>query len=369
MKEILGYNQFDEKIKVIIKNKKIEDVVKLDKDFDVPNQYIIPGFIETHTHGGYDFDWISGDEQKMHNFLYNVAKNEGTTSIVGTTITTDKDKIKNTLNKLSKYVNKDINGANFIGWHIEGPFINEEKKGAHPPEKMVKLTIDNINDYLKDHLKDIRIVTIAPELSDWEAIKYLNDNNVISFAGHTMATKDDVVDNIKNGIKCITHFNNAMIKYDTEGDSLAKYAISSNDLYIEFINDGIHNSKELAKLIKEKKPKDKLILITDSLHIKGLEDGTYPGPNWNIIKRDGAAWTPEGILNGSVYTMNQAFKDWVNKYNTTLNEAVLATSTNAANLLKIKKGKIEKEYDADILLIDKNNLDIIKTIVLGKEII
>ncbi len=367
--EIKGYDQFHKKIKLVIKEDKIDEVIYLSKDEYVPSQYIIPGFIETHTHGGYGFDWISGEKEGMKNFLLNVAKNEGVTSVVGTTITTDKDKIKNTLSKLSKYINSsEVDGAKFIGWHIEGPFINKEKKGAHPPEKMVKLTINNIRDYLGENLKDIKIVTIAPELSDVEAIRYLKENNIISFAGHSVATKDDVVNNIDNGIKCITHFNNAMIKYGTDGDSLAKYAISSDELYIEFINDGIHNSKELALKIKEQKPKDKLILITDSLHIKGLKDGIYPGPNWDIIKRDGAAWTPEGILNGSVYTMIEAFKDWVTKYNSTIDDAVLATSTNAAKLLNLKKGKIQKGYDADILLIDKKTLDIKSTIVLGKKI-
>ncbi len=368
MKTIYGYDQFERKIKLIIEDNKIGNIIFLDDSEPVPEQYIIPGFIETHTHGGYDFDWISGDEEKMKIFLHNVAKNEGVTSVVGTTITTDKDKIINTLNNLSKYVNQLNNGATFIGWHIEGPFINKEKKGAHPPEKMAKLTIENIKAYLGSHLDTIRIVTIAPELSDVEAIQYLLQNNIISFAGHTMAKKDDVLNNIKNGVKAITHFNNAMIKYNTDGDSLAKYAISSDDLYIEFINDGIHNSLELANVIKDQKPRNKLILITDSLHIKGLKDGVYPGPNWDIIKRDGAAWTPEGILNGSVYTMNNAFKDWIIKHNASIDDAVLATSTNAATLLQLNKGKIEKGYDADLALINRKTLNLITTIVAGEEI-
>ncbi len=368
--EIYGYNQFNKKIKVTIKDTKIKDVIFLKENEEVPEQYIIPGFIETHTHGGYGFDWISGDVEEMKNFLFQVAKNEGTTSVVGTTITTDKDKIILTLKNLSKFIDSnEIKGSNFVGWHIEGPFINSEKKGAHPLEKIVKLTIENINKYLGEYLEYIKIVTIAPELSDKEAVEFLNKNGIISFAGHCMASKDDVLKNINNGLKCITHFNNAMIKYGTHDDTLAKYAISSDDLYIEFINDGIHNSKELATKIKELKPKDKLILITDSLHIKGLDDGVYPGPNLDIIKKDGAAWTPDGVLNGSTYKMIEAFKDWINNYGATINEAVLATSTNAATLLDLNKGKIEKEYDADVLLIDKKTLDINKVIVLGKEII
>lgn len=359
--KLKGYLTNNKKVEITIDENIITNVEEL--SCDVPNQYIVPGFIETHSHGGYNFDFIHQDLKGAKNFLNKIALLEGTTSIIGTTITTDKEKVINAINSHKELVNKKHNGANLLGYHIEGPFINPEKKGAHPVEKMLSPNFDNIKEFLSSNFDLMKLITIAPELSDKETLKKLHDSNVVLFAGHTMANKEDVENTFIEGI---THFNNAMVKYE-QGGSLAKWSLYSNDIYIEFINDGIHNSLELAREIYKNKPKDKLILITDSLHIKGLEDGEYPGPNWTITKKDGAAWTPEGILNGSVYTQLKAFQDWVNIIGATLEEAQLATSTNAANLFKLNKGKIKKGYDADIILLDKD-LNLLKTFVNGKEI-
>jgi len=363
---IKGLNYDGEKIDVIVKNETIVEVNKVEKGSNEDyKHYIIPGFIETHTHGGYNFDWSYGSIEESKAFLNKVAFFEGVTSVVGTTITTKKETIRKTLHNLSPLVNEHINGATFIGWHIEGPFISKEKKGAHPEEYIVPVTIDLLDEYLKGHYHDIRIITEAPENGSIEATEYLSTNGINPFVGHSLAGADLVKEHIKHGLKGVTHFNNAMVKYGTEGDSLAQYAIKSDDLYIEFINDGVHNSKDLAKQIREDKPHDKLMLVTDSLHVKGLKDGIYPGINWDIYKRDGAAYTPTGILNGSTYQMIKGFQDWINTFNTSIEEAVMITSTNQAKLLGLKKGKIEVGYDADILLLDKN-YNIVKTFVNGK---
>ena len=348
------------KVSIEIEDGKIKSI---NDDQSASDNFIIPGFIETHSHGGYDFDWIHNNKEGALIFLNKIALNEGTTSIVGTTITTNKEIVVNALKAHGDLVNKKINGANLIGYHIEGPFINPLKKGAHPVEKMIKPSINNIKEFLEENYNLMRLITIAPELSDLETIKRLHNDNVIVFTGHSVATAEEAKES--DGI---THFNNAMIKYGTENDSLAKEAIKNNEWYIEFINDGIHNSLELAKEIYKLKPKDKLILITDSLHIKGLPDGQYPGPNWTIIKKDGAAWTPEGILNGSVYTQLEAFKDWITKVGASMEEAIMATSTNAATLLGLNKGKIEEGYDADILVLN-NDLDLLETYINGRKII
>ncbi len=363
---IKGLDFDDNKINVVVKNGVIAEVNKIDKGNEEDYQnYIIPGFIETHTHGGYNFDWSYGSLEEAKAFLNKVAFHEGVTSVVGTTITTKKETIRKTLQNLSPLVNESINGATFIGWHIEGPFISKEKKGAHPEEYLLPVTIKNLDEYLKGHYHDIRILTEAPENGSVEATKYLSMQKINPFAGHSLASADLVKKHIANGLKGITHFNNAMIKYGTEGDSLAKYAIKSDDLYIEFINDGVHNSKDLAKQIRHDKPHDKLMLVTDSLHVKGLKDGVYPGINWDIHKKDGAAYTPTGVLNGSTYQMINGFRDWINQFDASIEEAVMITSTNQARLLGLKKGKIEVGYDADILILNKD-LIIEKTYVNGK---
>ncbi|AHK22128.1 N-acetylglucosamine-6-phosphate deacetylase [Candidatus Hepatoplasma crinochetorum Av] len=355
MIKIRGYNKDLKKIEIILEAGKILNVKVLDQKEIVEKQYIIPGFIEIHSHGGYNFDFVLADQKKLLFFLNKMALNEGVTSILGTTITTDLQKTRKTFKNLSPFINKKLNGANFIGWHMEGPFISKIKKGAHPISEITEPIIKNINKYIDGYFNNIKLITVAPEIINKESLIYLNKKNIIISAGHMNANKKQFIAKEKYGIKSITHFNNAMQKNDDLNDnSLSEYIIKNDNLYIEFINDRIHNSKELADKIYKIKAKDKIMLVTDSLQIKGLKDGIYPGPNGNIYKRDGAAWFENKILNGSCYTMYQGFKDWIKYQKASISEAVAVTSTNQANLLNLKKGKIEKDYDADVLILDFN---------------
>ncbi len=366
MTVIKGKNQFDQNIEVEMEKGIIKSISFLPESENLTN-YIVPGFIEIHSHGGYGFDWINPDVEAAKKFLYEIAKNEGTTSILGTTITTSSDKIQAALSINKVLIGEHINGANLIGFHLEGPFINPQKKGAHPVEYMKPLTLKNLEQVVDKHnINTLRTITFAPELTTKKDVLDVAKLGIKLQIGHSMATDNDY-EKVHELVSAITHFNNAMIKYNQPNNSLAKIGLKNKDLYVEFINDGVHNSKELAKLILEQKPEDKIILITDSLHVKGLADGDYSGPNWKITKKNGAAWTPEGILNGSVYTLDKAFRDWIN-LGATINQAVHATSTNAAKYLGLKKGKIQEGYDADIVILD-SNLKVIKTYVNGEEII
>ncbi|NOQ50339.1 MAG: N-acetylglucosamine-6-phosphate deacetylase [Mycoplasmataceae bacterium] len=365
--KIKGLNFNNEAIEVEIKDGKIVEIKTLTKT--KLTNYIIPGFIDNHTHGGYGFDWIDANKTKTLKYLKEVALKEGTTSVCGTTITTAPEIVLKAIETNKELVNEPLNGANLIGFHLEGPFINPLKKGAHPIQYMKPLTKTNLFAVIgSDNLKYFKIITFAPELSTVKDVtEIIKEHELNLQVGHSVARKKDVKKYLKHNLRGITHFNNAMIKYDTRDSSLAKWGLKTKELYIEFINDGVHNSLELAQNIYLNKPKDKVMLITDSLHVKGLADGDYQGPNWKITKRDGAAFTPEGVLNGSTYTMHNAFKDWIKMVGATMEEAILVTSTNQAKYLGLNKGKIEIGYDADILVLDQK-LEIKQVIVNGKEI-
>lgn len=360
--EIKGYLTNGKKVVVSIKKGIIDNILEIDK---VPNQYILPGFIETHSHGGYGFDFADNDKNKCINFLNKLAFYEGTTSILGTTVTLEEKKFTDAINAQSILINKINDGTHLLGYHVEGPFINKVKKGGHPEKKIILPTLQNINGYLGKNYKFVKLMTIATEIADKDLVSKLHQKHIKVFNGHSLATKKDIL--CIDKVDGITHFNNGMPKYGSSNGSLAKYAISSKDLYIEFINDGIHNSYKLAKKIRKMKPSDKIILVTDSLHVKGLEDGVYEGPNWKLIKRDGAVWTMDGILTGSIYTQLKAFQDWVNIVGASLEEAQWATSMNAAKLFNLNKGQIKKGFDADIIILDKK-LNLKKTYIMGKEV-
>ncbi|CRX37144.1 / nagA_2 / N-acetylglucosamine-6-phosphate deacetylase / 5566:6681 Forward [Candidatus Hepatoplasma crinochetorum] len=369
MISIKGYDANLKKIEVFIKDNKIFKINYLKSEEKIKKRYIIPGFIELHSHGGYGFDFVSADQKKMLFFLNKLAVKEGTTSICGTTITTDFEKMRKTFRNLSPYIDKKINGANFIGWHMEGPFISKIKKGAHPEDKIIDPIILNVNKYLKDYFSKIKIITLAPELTSKQTLLYLKNKNIIISAGHMNANKKEFMEKEKYGIKSITHFNNAMQKNDDKNDnSLSEYILKNDDLYIEFINDRIHNSKELANKIYNKKAENKIMLVTDSLQIKGLKNGIYSGPNGNIIKRNNAAWFENKTLNGSCYSMHKGFIDWIKYQKASIQEAIDVTSKNQARLLNLKKGVIKEGYDADILILN-SKFNIKEVYVMGDKVL
>lgn len=358
----LDYNNKPIEVEILEgKISKVKHTPKVEKE-----HYIIPGFIEMHAHGGYGFDFMDADLEAAKKYLNKIALLEGTTSVLGTTITADYAKTLLAIKTHKKLIGHHLNGANLVGIHLEGPFINPLKKGGHPVKYMKKVDYDSLQYFVKGNEGVIKKITYAPELTDLKATEDIVSMGILPSAGHTMINVETLKDHMLCGLKCITHFNNAMPKLQDNAE-LAKYALKENSLSIEYIADGIHNPVAIGKTVLHEKDKHKITLITDSLHVKGLQDGDYPGPNWTITKKNGAAWTPEGVLNGSVYTLIEAFRDWINIYGATIEQAVLATSTNAAELLHLNKGKIEEGYDADIIVLDKD-FNIVKVLVNGKEL-
>ena len=363
---IYGLDQKNRKIKIKIVDGKIHDKKYVENLEE--SQFIIPGFIDIHTHGGYDYDWINPSSKAATKYLNTIAKKEGITSVLGTTITTDQNKIINAINQNSELIgNKKINGATLLGFHLEGPFLNEGKKGAHPSEHLVKPTLENVKKIIEQTNNSIKVITIALELADDEVIYYLKEKGIIVSLGHTLSDVETFKKNENLGLDSITHFNNAMPKINSTHPELGEEVLKSKKVNIELINDGVHVDEKTIQYIYKKKDHNKLMLVTDSISVKGLKDGIYKGPNWNVEKRDGAVWTPKGILNGSTLTMIDSFKKIMMQTNCSLDEAVRFTSTNQARLLKLKKGEITEGYDADILVLDEN-FNIKKVFVGGKEI-
>lgn len=364
-KTITGYDYKNRKIRISIENNKINNVKFLAKEENVDDFLIIPGFIDIHTYGGYGFDWLNGKEKDVLKYLNNVALNEGVTSVLGILPTLDVDSLRSSFKNLSNLIGEKVEGANFLGWNIEGPFIDESKLGSFFDRLIVrKLTIYNLDRYFKDFIKSIKIMTIDPKDASQEIIGILKSNGIKIFAGHTKAEKKDIMGKAIDGI---THFNHEMIKIGEKKDSLAKYALKSNDLYIEFINDKSHHNLKDSKKIYKKKNAKHLILITDSLPVKGLKNGEYVIFNRYFEKKDNAVYNNKGKIVGSVHTMINAFKYWHN-IGASLKECVLATSTNAAKLLNLNKGKLKRGYDADILLLDKNNFEIKEVYINGEKL-
>ena len=328
------------------------------------NYIIVPGFIDEHIHGSNGSDSMNDTKLSLDNISNSLIK-EGVTSFLATTMTMPKQDILNALRNIGNYSNE--NGASLLGIHLEGPFISSSFCGAQNPINIIKPTKELLLEYIKESNNKIKIITISPENTDDEIYKILLDNNVVISAGHTNATCKDIKHALDLGLSMTTHTYNAMKGIHHREIGTVGAALLYDELACELICDLHHVSDDAIRLLYKSKPKDKLILITDSMEAKFLEDGEYSLGGQPVFVKDGTARLENNTLAGSILHMNDAVRNLMNVCNLSLEEAIDKATINPAMNLKIdkNKGSINIGKDADFTIIDKN-LNIYRTYVNGK---
>ena len=365
---IKGLNRKNEYIKVEIEKNLIKKITKLSSDkLTVNEKYIIPGFIDIHTHGGYGTDFVDNSEKSTRKYLKKVTS-EGTTSIVHATITTEYDNLLSSL-KTAKHImdNPKKNEARYLGVNIEGNFLNKAKKGSHKEELLVPLKKHHVDEM--SAFGNLKIISAAYENSTNDVIKYISSKGIVPSLAHTIATGKETKKFMESGLKGITHTFNAMPIFNHREDTSIVRALIEDDLYTEIIVDGVHVHPNIVKMLYKVKPINKILIITDSVLAKGMPDGNYKLGELDIYKKNDKIFTKiDGALAGSISNMHMCFKNFIKFTNATLEEASMMTSTNQAKYLKLDNlGEIKEGYLADILILDKD-LEIIKTIVNGNTI-
>ena len=223
-------------------------------------------FIDNHTHGafGVNFNYANYDEIKT--VLKNLYK-RNIKGICPTLVGESNENIQKQLalfNKIKQEQLKQIKDETFIiGVHLEGSFLSKEKSGIQDKKVFKIPSITNFKELVGKYEKIIKIVTIAPE-NDIDLIDYLNEKNIITQAGHSIS------ESLKN-CKGTTHHFNAMNPIHHRTPSITLEALINDNIYCELIADLIHTNLDIVKLILKTKPKDKIILISDSLPISHFD--------------------------------------------------------------------------------------------------
>ncbi len=262
---------------------------------------MISDIIETHIHGGYGIDFNKAGKDDIHFFAKNIKK-EGVIAFCPTLATDGFENLKKQISIIRCAKNNQTHDeAKIIGIHLEGCFLNVQKKGIHNEADFMELKPENFKKLEGGDI--IKIVTLAPEL-DMGLIKYLKDKGIIVHAGHTTA------DNIY-GVDGTTHHFNAMPKPNVEDfeNTITYKAMINGDIYSEIIADFIHNDEDTLKLFFETKPKDKIILVSDALPIahSGKEKIIFCDKEIFKNGRD-----KKGTLGGSINFLSDIVKKLIN---------------------------------------------------------
>ncbi len=362
---------------IIIKKGKIIEIVNKEElktatltgveAIEAKDKFVVPGYIDIHVHGGGGSDVMDGDYESINQIAI-AHSHFGTTSFLPTTMTMSKDKIIRSLRSICEAVKKGTAGAEILGIHMEGPYINPEKKGAQKEEDIKKISIEEFLEFNQASGNLIRLVTIAPEMPGAiDFIKYLYKQGIIASVGHSNATYAQTQAGIQAGLSHVTHTFNAMRGLHHREPGVIGAALTSPELTVEVIADGIHIHPIVLKILTKIKDGEKIVLITDAMRAAGLKEGTYDLGGQEVIVTKGQARLKDRTLAGSVLTMDKAVKNMVNKVGIQLSKAIQMASFNPAKSIGVddKKGSLEPGKDADIVILNKN-LEAELTMVAGK---
>ena len=318
-------------------------------DIDAGGNLLLPGLIDVHTHGCIGMDTMDADFAPMCRFY----AEHGTTSFLPTTMTMGYDALERVTQAKT-----DFPGAEILGFHFEGPYISEKHKGAQNPAYIKKPSAKEFSRF-----KNVKMVTIAPESEgSAEFIRAVTPECIVSI-GHTDCTYETALEAIENGASCLTHTYNAMPPFHHRNPGPIGAAFEKH-IYAQIICDGFHISKPVVLATYKMFGADRMVLISDSIRSAGLPDGEYESGGLKVFLKDGAARLADGTIAGSSATLLDCVKKAV-EFGIPLDDAVRMASRTPAELLGVKKGRIEPGYDADLLITDRE-LNIKTVITAGK---
>lgn len=278
---------------------------------DVAGDWISLGGVDLQINGalGLAFPDLTAENahvlQKITKFLWDV----GVDGFLPTLVTTSVEKIQRSLAVFANFTPLSVDGeglgvrssAKILGVHLEGPFLNYQKRGAHPAEYLLPLTIDEVKRVLGDYAHIVKVITLAPELDPTgEVIPYLRSLGITVSLGHSQATSAQAQLAFELGATMVTHAFNAMPPLHHREPGLLGAAITHPDVMCGFIADGEHVSPTMLQILLRASYQEKgLFIVSDALSPLGLLDGVYPWDSRQIEVKNGTARLADGTLSGT----------------------------------------------------------------------
>ncbi len=310
---------------------------------DLNGAYLAPGLIDLQIYGSGGKLFAGKPEIAALEEMENDLLRQGTIGFFATIGTNTNEIVEKGIEAALVY--RDNCKGNFWGLHLEGPYLNPIKRGAHPAHLLKKATLEEVEDWIAMADGVIKMMTIAPELQDQVVINYLNDHRIILSSGHSNASYEQGKGFINNPVPAVTHLFNAMPQMHHRDPGFIP-AVFEEQPYTSIVADGIHVDYAMIRLAKRELG-DKLFLITDA--VTAAAEGTYQH------KFTGDRYVmPDGTLSGSCLTMLKAVQNCVEHADIGLAEAINMASLYPAQLVKLdhKKGKVVAGYNADLILFD-----------------
>ncbi len=343
-----------------------EDIKTLDANvIDAQGFIVAPGFIDIHIQGAGGSDVMDSAEALVT--ISKTLARFGVTGFLATTVS--KPEIDNKhLERIADKVDKDLGGARILGIHIEGPFINLQKRGGISAKAIYPPSAIELEKILEKCRGTLRIMTIAPELpGNSELIQILIKNNIVASFGHSAANYSETLAGFSGGISHVTHIINAMMPIHHREPGPVTAIFESNDVTAQIISDGVHLHSAIINLIYKNLGIDRCVCITDGMQAIGLPEGKYIYNGREYESRDGVARYYDGTLIGTAVGIDEIARRFRKFTGCSFAEAIDTITINPAKVINQDEhiGKIAVGADADLVLIDQDE-SVFMTIIKGK---
>lgn len=365
------YEEKLQPLQIEIKDGKIKNVLPYgfyEEVEDYGDLIVLPGLIDVHNHGYFHGQCNNATKEWLKEWT-SYLPSEGVTSTLFSFSCGDLDELFVSLKNYKEFEEEGHEGTQLLGAYSEGPYVGT-KPGAQNLDYKLIPTRENIDAFNEACGGRLIYVMVAPEElnGNYDVIRYCREKGIAVAIGHSGATFDICKAAIEAGANSFTHTYNGMSGLHHREPGVAGAAMFHDQCYTELVCDGVHVHKVAANILARTKGKDKVMLITDSVSVKGFAPGTYKsGDAVVILDEEGHVTTPSGTISGSTNRLNKVLRYAIKEAKIDPVAAYNACTKNPCELLGINnKGKIWPGYDADIAVFNED-YDVIATYIKGKK--
>ena len=349
-------------------SRKSRELPRAESVIELGDSVLAPGLIDMHNHGGAGRDVMEQSQEALPT-IERLLATHGVTSYFPTTITAPREVTLRALERLANSIENastDAGRARPIGIHMEGPFLSHARRGVHPPENLMKPTLEAFDEFWQAARGHIRVMTIAPEVDGaLEVIRAAVKRGVCVSLGHSDAGLDAARAGVEAGARHATHTFNAMRPLAHRDPGILTQVLIDDRVSADIIADGLHVDPAVVKLFFRQKGPERTVLITDSTAATGMPPGKFHMGDFEFEVKDGKCLA-NGVLAGSTLTLDRAVRNVMAFANVDLQTALRAATANPASATALPgRGTISTGCTADLVVLAPSG-ELRKTMIAGK---